>query len=1354
MPNLESKAICTVIAGPYLRQTFYKAFGNEEIDRLTMSGRSWTFGVRDVSIFILIFVIQILFFSSSASASSSTFSIPFHTWGPQPINSTRVQLVNSTVYNGSLTPVNYSLPVLRLAGVITQTGTYTTNTALISQVYPFMIDMINMKGGVVYNNESYLLSLTWATDDSSPNYLQLLYSTWLNDPSIALFLAPTTDYQYQILLPLIQATNRTFMNLIDSDPNDFTSHYPYTFTSIQSKDKIPLLTINTINAAAQLYAQQVQDGEVTPSSRSTISVYGITSVCMFTHNDTASIQVCTGIRQWINSTNSARAAAGATPSDMISIMADVFWSLSPTSTDQSLYTSTLYQCPDNVDVLITCGETTGVDQAAISAALQTTQLRPKAAFSISQLPGFDVTNATMITQWSGWISYGSPTLTHPATLPNPTFFTLASMISCWKAYFSSTAALTNQQSLFPSSFEMIKAALYSTASLSSQNLRSAFLALNGTTYVRAVAFNPVTGVNDASVTSPVQIQAGRGLVGVSITTPVIYPYPWPWSRVQVGDELQLTQSVTSIVISTVIVVLGCWVGQIIVEQAVFVRRRDGWYKTWLILVAIAIGIAGIWSNQFNMSGAVTVIVPVTGMVLSMDWSLWVAICAAIPAVVLSWLGLIVLMQDVENVKAESKKQLTGVVHVARQARKDAEDVKRKRAALSNSAHFVHLKESISWRAIAGGLLVCAAMWLSRYTLCSVWSVQATWQSSSAAWAISIVLSIILICPAMLMYYHAMKWRTSAVFLLASAVLIDWQVHINMGTFLYASSVLYSPSALYTVLLSSTAVTLITGIICAITCFGFVGLQFSRMQLSRNGLSVLVASLESVINKLRTNLEYSENEVLKARKQADQMAKIIECINIIRPISKEYAFALATQANTSTMATLLSLSDPGSGASASHAKADSILAVVKKASTTQGPEEEDEKDSQRKSSFREEVREEAREEVREEAREEARGGSDVPTTSPIVESSEPSSVSKKSVLEGDSSEELVDDRKNSDILVTKLGRKRPWRHGVRRLSSQYSSASIRPIEQGGTLSSPAVKTVESSAGSITHVDSGANQLDHTARCRQYELDVLAVLTDLLRYRKDSQHPLAIQRSMTRNSKLDSDVSETTEFSLVVPSLGTVFMNGRNSITPNKKNGQEQAGLSQWRIPPLCQLLQHPICIEVIKDELERTHSVENIIFYLHSVRYRKLLYSGKVRSVIANHLYYTFIAEGSEQQINISTRQRDKIASAIKKKKDEACTADLFQEAEREVEILMETNVMKKLAGTQKHRLCVWLFHAVDIGKVVGWEQSLDDRNLEKHSNVSSLIPSIRSHHATETSDEPPKNTAINSPTEKSENRQF
>jgi hypothetical protein len=1310
MQRAKSENTHTFGAESDLSETFHRLF----TDKIQYRMNAWnrTLYIRNICIFI--FFVSTLHLHSFALASSS-FSIPFHTWGPQPINSTSVQLVNTTVYNGTLPPVNYSLPVLRLAGVITQTGAYTTNTPLISQVYPFMIDMINMKGGVVYNNQSYLLSLTWATDDSSPNYLQLLYSTWLNDPTIALFLAPATDLQYQILLPLIQATNRTFMNLIDSDPTNFLSNYPYTFTAIQPKSRTALLSMNSINRAAQLYTQQVQAGNIKPVQGSTISTYGITSVCMFTHNDSSQIQTCTGIRQWINSTNSARAAAGAALSDMISIVTDVFWPLASTSTDQSLYTSTFYQCPDNVDLLITCAETTTIDQGAISAALQTVQLRPKAAYSTSQLPGFSAGNATMANQWTGWISYGSPPLNH-ATLPNPTFSSSLSVISCWHAYFGSTASLTNQQVLFPSAFDMIKAALYLTPSLSSVDLRSAFLALNGTTYARPVGFNPVTGTNDAAVDETLQIQSTKGLVIISDSLPLIYPFPWPWSRVQVGDELQLTQSVTSIVVSVIIAVLGCWVGQIIVEQAVFIRRRDGWYKTWLILVAISIGVSGTWCTQFNMSAAITVTIPVTGTVLPVSWSLWVAMCAAIPAVVLSWLGLILLMQDVENIKAESKRQRTGVAHLARQARKEAEETKRKKAALSNLAHFIHLKDSTTWRVVVGGLLICGGMWLSRITLWSVWSVQATWQSSPSAWAVSVILSLVLVCPAILMYYHAMKWRTSAVFLLASALIIDWQVHINMGTFVYATSVLSTPSTLYTVLLTSTAVTLITGIICAIACFGFVGLQFSRMQLSRNGLSVLVASLESVINKLKTNIEYSENEVLKARTQADQMAKIIECINIIRPIPKEYAFALATQANTSTMATLLSTLDLSQGSSAHRSNASSILAIAKRAGSKQVWDEDD-RPSQphRASTTQEKMEDEERSTQPISALQETRDN----IVSPTLESS----VDKIPVLERDSSDNTTGTNQTSKSHVTKLEERRSSHPVARRSSSKQSGAAIYPIGNETKQFASAVETTESSTNSITHVENGTKQMDHTARCRQYEQDVLAVLAEHLNHHKSSQLPIAFPASTTQNSKLDADPSQIVEFSLVFPTLGTVSMNGRNSITRSVNTGVENATLLQWRVPPLGQLLQHPICIEIIKDELQRIHSVENLMFFLHAVRYRKLLCSGKARRIIANHLYQTFIAETSEQQININTRQRDRIAAIIKKRKDDAYAADLFQEAEREVEMLMETNVMKTFAGTPKHRLCVWLFHAVDMGKVMGWEQDLDERDPPKRSNVSSLLMS-------------------------------
>ena len=170
------------------------------------------------SLLLLLFITipSFLHSSSLVFSQAANFSIPFTTWGPLPINNTGVEWVNATVYNGTLPPVNYSLPTLRLAGVITQTGAYTANTALFNQILPFMLDVINMKGGVQLNNQSYLLSLTWVDDGSSSQYLQLLYSQWINDPTIAVLLSPPTNEQYQILLSLMQATNRTWLNLADT----------------------------------------------------------------------------------------------------------------------------------------------------------------------------------------------------------------------------------------------------------------------------------------------------------------------------------------------------------------------------------------------------------------------------------------------------------------------------------------------------------------------------------------------------------------------------------------------------------------------------------------------------------------------------------------------------------------------------------------------------------------------------------------------------------------------------------------------------------------------------------------------------------------------------------------------------------------------------------------------------------------------------------------------------------------------------------------------------------------------------------------------------------------------------------
>ena len=69
-------------------------------------------------------------------AVSPVYTLPSTTYGPTAINQTAWQRVNSTVYNGTLPSVNFSLPVLKMAGVVTALGSDTTNTALLKQMYP------------------------------------------------------------------------------------------------------------------------------------------------------------------------------------------------------------------------------------------------------------------------------------------------------------------------------------------------------------------------------------------------------------------------------------------------------------------------------------------------------------------------------------------------------------------------------------------------------------------------------------------------------------------------------------------------------------------------------------------------------------------------------------------------------------------------------------------------------------------------------------------------------------------------------------------------------------------------------------------------------------------------------------------------------------------------------------------------------------------------------------------------------------------------------------------------------------------------------------------------------------------
>ena len=262
-------------------------------------------------VLVAFFVIFTCWTVPATALPSIAYNVPMYQYGPSFVRPAIVAELNSTYYNNSLPSLNLSWPVIKLAGTITLNGQYNLLGAGFQQVYSFMVDMINAHGGVVINSTAHLLSVTWASDDSSMAYLEYFYTQWMNDPSFTAYISPQQDPQLEVLNSLILGSNRTFLNTYAMASVNFAAQYPYIFSPLQTREQQPVPSINQLNLRAQQYHTDMASGAVQLAYETeTTSRWGIQKVCLYTHNDPAQILTANGVRQWINATNEARLAAG------------------------------------------------------------------------------------------------------------------------------------------------------------------------------------------------------------------------------------------------------------------------------------------------------------------------------------------------------------------------------------------------------------------------------------------------------------------------------------------------------------------------------------------------------------------------------------------------------------------------------------------------------------------------------------------------------------------------------------------------------------------------------------------------------------------------------------------------------------------------------------------------------------------------------------------------------------------------------------------------------------------------------------------------------------------------------------
>ena len=1210
--------------------------------------------------------------------------------------------------------------------------------------------------------------------------------------------------------------------------------YPFYFNNVLPAESQVQATMSLLNdrAIQFYYDQEAMQPYKDQWSELPRSPYGITSIAILYTEYSFGITACQGVADWVNATNMQRNG-----SDEIQVLANSQIVVVDAVVSADSFTPQFQSLPPyDLDLLVVCGAPAQSSGAILG--LSASQVRPKSFAYISDDMQPDTADPTVAAGLAGVYIFGfrTPAESLPTTLPGTMFPNRTVVEEMYSAYAGQDSSLVVLRTLaaWETMISCVTQSYYSYTPLDPDSLWFSYIYNKGRNFLNDVDFtgNDVssqlnTGFNNLLVTRQ---YGANGTLPVMLTSASLAAYPtdWPWYRVLTGDLLVRQLSAPNVLIGCVFVILGAWVAVIIIEQAVFERRRGGWYQPWLFMVAFMLSGAGSGCSVWmQLAGVSLYKANELSTSLSISYSLAVALLSLLIGSMCSWAAFMLAIRDVEDDSDRHKyRSSTAQMRLQHKERKAAQQ---KLAALSHKAHALQLVDAITWRVIVSGLLLAASIALQRY--CLMWTVEATaiWHIQWQAWVILTFTQSLLLPTCILLYMHALRWRMAGVLLFAASVIIDLHITISYTDYYLADSVQYGSSTWSlptSISVSELAVDLITGVTAATTCFIFVSLQFSRMQLSRNGLALLVANLEHINKTLKGQLGRSHAVSEQIQQQADALVCVIETINLCRPLPQEYAFAMALYSNTSTFRqqlapllegtahltgaddepTTLKATDNGTpklaservlspgavGGSSPNTGNARTRSVLLSPSSNSNSRAETSSPTDRRSEAAGSIIQ---------LQPSSRAGlvaAATRQTSISVEGPEPASAVTTQALEDEAEEALsnglaMQDAHRNDLIArdveaidpppgpaapvmpsAPVGELDPVSHSGDGQDGRESSSISAHHGKGASghngANSLELSTVSVGSFSTTSLLGQATyKFDHSKRCKEYEVAMHKQILAQTQHAIASRAQQDVQLGQAKKTTSWSESEQSTVFSLGQPLSGLIpskrnvnstasvtggstkspVLDGRtlalsvaastvrsesSSSVANRSNlfpnlssalpntvSVDNSNNDEWPLPSLAEMLLHPVCVELLKDALSHIHSEENLVFYLHVTRYRRLG-NGKLRTVLANEIYGVFICEGAPQQININTRQRERIAAVIRKQPSEF-PASLFVDAEREVRLLMETNLMKTFKGSDKHRLCAWLMAAVPLTCAAGLaisEQNNDTLTMANADGVHEL----------------------------------
>ena len=1168
----------------------------------------------------------------------SAIALPYTVIGPTPASVGGMYALRSS-YNRSYVAWNESYPTLHIGLSLSLLGTVLEEGWV--DFLSMLVDVTNLRGGVKLNGVSHYVALTYSVDDGSPHLTELIYSDMFGSGNFSAFIAPQTDTLLQALLPLLPDSNATIISTYNPDPADFASGYRNLFGLLPPETLLFTVSLTDINKRAQEY---VASGGV--GSR-----HGIETVCMFTVNESLPQVRAEGVRDWIDAENARRNG-----SEPVQLLIDSIWRR--TALDYNNYTEALVACPPGVDLMVlSTSDTDGLDAVL---ALEASQLRPKAVLGLVPDRTIVTSDPAQMATAAGWVLPVQIEL-GPATIYErggifTDIYDVAYANAVWRAGAGLTHAAQNSYAYtYLTSFTVITAALSNTKSLHPDDMRAAILSLNGeTTALSGLEFDNTTGFNTQLVPLVAQATPSGQYTTTGNSSHILYPYDWPWRLPADGDLLVVDYSVNAVLIAVVISVLGGWVALIITEQSIHMKRQGSRYwRVWLFMVALSLGGVAVWCTQVMTSTGLHTRLPDSSDELPMSYSFDIAIIALLASVGLTYAGLLVLMSDVHGGGHRSSTSAGVTAGSEARAARSAEtelltrkaDEKRA-ASLSTRLHLQHLYRSLSWRVLLGGCLVSAALYECRGTTMNIWVQPAEWSVVWYVWATVWLFDAPLCVLSCLIVFHALRQRWLGAFLFAITVMGDWFIVQRGIVFHYQQTGDALPAVLLTANVGYTALSLVAGIIAAFICFIFVGLQFSRMQLSRNGLSLLVTSLQVNTARLQDRLKQGEEGNALLKRQLHLITQQVAHISLNTPIPTHYAYCMAqATTNEAYQQMYYYLQAVGARPPLPPSAASAVVASKTKALPSASSE-----------------------------------------SSPALG---PRTLHSGSTTAGEAALNSRPPLRLPSITMTPTRSASvaplPPLNTLRLRGSTTADDTDRTLQDGAEVSRSAVASDPSpstTTGSI--VAPAASLQGQTARKRRTSISGVGSTND-----GGSRTRRPTRNNRTYEEQLAALLDQNSPYDSADTPPALLSPGGSNKASVSLTAHSAAHG-------GLATLLLHPTCIAVIKGELQAIHSVENLVFYLHAQRYRQLQ-SAKLRKTIATAMYETFIREGAQQQININARQRDGIGFCVTKRGDDSCSGSLFDEAQREVLQLMETNLL----GSSAEKQCAWLMAQLPLTGLTG-----------------------------------------------------